>query len=340
LSICILFHCGFPNSESKNMVGQFFACASDGDETYLLARSFDTIPTNVRKVAESPPVGGDGLDLKTELATTMMPLLPLIAVPLLALIVMFICWRSKKHPEGTSLRGLASRGGSVQSSAAPSEVALERPECTSLCAELVVPPHGECVFALPVLQMPVCDEMVVRDVTDKNGEPLLHLALTRIPGDEAKPTQSEYVMLGKTDDSELAFCELELGQGDRRCSIFSLSGDLFAHLEEEWNFPVAAGERSFVVSGAAPMRWKLRFHGDFVGRKVQGINVATGRPVALISPGSDLSHRSHGENYKVRLGPLADSGLVIVSLVVIDRILRISPRSSIVNSCTTDSRKG
>ena len=312
------------------MAGQFFACASDGDEASLLAFSFDAIATNVRKVAEIPR----SVELKAEAETSMMPLLPLIVVPLFALFVMFICLRSKKDPEGTSLRSLESRSGSVQSSAAPSE----RPECTSLCAELVVPPHGECVFALPAFQVPVCDEMVVREVTDKNGKPLLRLAITHIPGDDAKPTQSEYVMLGKTDDSELAFCELELGQGDRRCSIFSISGDLFAHLEEEWNFPVAAGERSFVVSGVAPMRWKFRFHGDFVSRKVQGINVSTGRPVALISPGSDLSNSSNGEYYKVRLGPLADSGLVIVSLVVIDRILRISPRSSFVDSCTTDSR--
>mmetsp|Transcript_38763 Transcript_38763/g.102944 ORF Transcript_38763/g.102944 Transcript_38763/m.102944 type:complete len:342 (-) Transcript_38763:13-1038(-) len=331
-------------------------CSYDVDETFLLSR------VKVMNVAEARLTVNNFVSAPRQTAVThrsspsahqqgnmlVMPLLPVIALPVLLVLAGFIlCFRTKKKDaESTSLSaGLMPRNGSVHggsvrsvgSKSSSSKVDSKAHHC--LCTDLVVPPYGECVFALPVLQMPVFDDPIVREVTDKNGNPLLRLALTRIACDQLKPTQSEFVVLGRTDDQELAFCELELpasGQGDTRCSIFCTSGDLFAHVEEERHFSGAAGERSFIVYGVAPLKWRLRFHGDFVRRKVYGINVHTGRPVAVVASDSDFSFDTAQEHYKVRLGPLADSGLVLVSLVVIDRILYSSQRSSDVPRMRTD----
>lgn len=322
-------------------------CSHDVDETFLLFRG--------KVLAEGRLTVNNSLSAPQHKAVTFrsspsthqqgnmlfMPLLPVIALPVLLVLAGFIlCFRTKKKDsDSTSLSaGLLPRngsvhGGSVRSvgskSSSSSKVDSKAHHC--LCTDLVVPPYGECVFALPVLQMPVWDDPIVREVTDRSGNPLLRLALTRVACDQTKPTQSEFVVLGRTDDQELAFCELELpasGQGDTRCSIFCTSGDLFAHVEEERHFPGAAGERSFIVHGVAPLKWRLRFHGDFMRRKVYGINVHTGRPVAVVTSDADFSFDTAQEHYKVRLGPLADSGLVLVSLVVIDRIIYSSQRSS------------
>uniref|UniRef100_A0A7S1EW40 Uncharacterized protein n=1 Tax=Noctiluca scintillans TaxID=2966 RepID=A0A7S1EW40_NOCSC len=278
--------------------------------------------------------------------TVLVVSVPIILVALITLIAICMFCRPKtKDPDLSRqpLRSSASSTGWRESSKSLTNAAepVHSPP-TCLCSELVVPLRGECVLVLPSLRNVLSDDMVLRDIVDRNGKPLLRLALTRVPTGSRRSTQSELLMLAKLNEQDLTWCELEvprLEKGRAHCSIFCASGVLFASLREEDGETQDESHRSFVVSGASrDDPWRLRINGDFASRKLSVTNLSTGKPVAVVTSGQDMAFtRSTEDYYKVRLGPLGDSALVIMSCVVIDRILTLTNSPGSVTSSNVPS---
>lgn len=225
------------------------------------------------------------------------------------------------EPRSTFGEDVALRAGSVQ---------LEAPKF--LCPELSVPVSSECVLVLPSLRIAPHGDVVLRDITDKSGRALLRVGLTSSHQDVARATASEYVLLAKTNDQELAFAELYGGSTPRGTTeqgkMFFWNGTLHGKLWEDPSATLPVGDQAestsgplhcFVVVGVND-QWKLRFQGNFLERKVCVLNDAT-QIVAIVVPADDDVNAPSG-SYKLRLGPLADSGLIILALFTIDRLLR------------------
>jgi len=222
-----------------------------------------------------------------------------------------------------------------------------------LCNELVVPPNVECEFALPGLASAFVEELrmgnpreclvLPRGIADRTGKPLLRLALTRIPGEPPAPL-SEYLLIARPDETEVAFCELDITVSANfrvQCSIFTTVGEVFARIDEE--FEKASGERSFAVKGVHPnKRWTLRVHGDFAAHRLKMESVETGKVVAVVTDPDTVAFSSPpGEvYYKVRLASSADAALVIIALAAIDRIATLVPRYCDLPSSRSVSAKG
>merc|ERR1719350_2468738 len=99
-----------------------------------------------------------------------------------------------------------------------------------------------------------------------------------------------------------------------------------------------ASVHCFIVSSMTATPWQLHIQGDFEERKVCVLNEDS-QIVAMALPADDASQ---GDSYKLRLGPLADSGLIIVAMLAIDRMLRDPRRSPVFRGAphTSESPAG
>lgn len=200
-----------------------------------------------------------------------------------------------------------------------------------MCSELAVPGHTECVLALPSFLDVPRGEQVMRPLADRTGHTLLMAGLTskRLDGG-TQSWKTEFLSLARTDQHELAFCELVVGDGVNEKSFvnfFFWDGRLHSRMEEERMhrdsatlLPTLSG---FVIESATSNRWLLRLQGNFEERKISVIN-AVGDIVAMVTPGDDLEMRDQGrpeERYKLRLGPEADVAVIVLAVLASDRLL-------------------
>merc|ERR1719223_2587747 len=74
-------------------------------------------------------------------------------------------------------------------------------EAVGLCPDLTVPEGNECILGIPFLAGSILDDVVLKTIANKDGQPLLHAGLTR------SPAGGEYIVLMGRDRRELAFCE-------------------------------------------------------------------------------------------------------------------------------------
>lgn len=346
----------------------------DSDETYMLMQSLRFASVGVTdavrpEIYSNSPLmrwadrwtGSTGVILSDSWSSSEnsigVLLLPVFLIPLLAAGI-FACWwfrPFKPNEQRDEAPLVASRRSSEpssshlsvrQSSARPSLLSNRFPphKPTALCPEMVVAADMECIFAVPALKMPLSAQegMLLRNVTDKNGKALLRLALTRVPADKARSLESEYVMLTKLDETEMAFCELDVSnRGAPLSSIYLTTGDVYATVAEEIGYmppsrtEVRSEHRSFMVTGVSPNPLQLRFTGDFFNRDVSVVAVNTGRRVAVITAGEDMPvTRTRDDCYQVRLGPNADGALILVALIVMDRLLAFSTQPLVATSPT------
>lgn len=262
--------------------------------------------------------------------------IPIVVLFFVAGILAFYWLRQQKRemllPGAAAPQSRSVRPRSFSSASLPSRGSLVKGDGllpASLCPELVVAPHVECVFAVPLLQMHITTQegMVLRDITNKMGEPLLRLALTRVPTDHPRSVQSEYVMLTRLDETELAFCELEVTRRGTvaQCSVYCTTGDVFARVHQEEGAS-SGGLKSFIVTGMSENSpWQIRFSGDFIKHKIDAVVMETGKLVAAMSSGEEMPMASSGkfDHYQARLGPTADGALILISLLAIDRMMAL-----------------
>lgn len=188
-----------------------------------------------------------------------------------------------------------------------------------LCPELVVPPGSECVLLMPNLYTTLQGQVVMEDIFDWNGVALLKVGVTCTPaGSMSQTACSEYVLLSRLNEQELTFCEITIPKSNEggqfvKGSIYHWNGNLHATLVEE-NNETSAGNRSFRINVEGNS--SLRVSGNFMRRTVQVMEVLTEKIVAEVAPSPNP-----GKDYKLVMQPNADSGLVIISLLAIDRIL-------------------
>lgn len=230
-----------------------------------------------------------------------------------------------------------------------------------LCAELVVPEGIECALVLPSLVATLEGQVIMRDIFDQKRHPLLQVGITCTPSSLSQNIYSEYVLLSQRNGQELTFCELTIpksGDGHAKGSIYRWNGNLYAQMVEELassgytRTPMPPGHRSFVINTIAKRsqpQQQLRLEGDFNMRQVKATNLNGGITVATVTP-ADEAGFSPEEHYLLHLQPGADSGLVIVALLAIDRIidaagdgrmqqlssLPVSGRPSFMGSVTSD----
>lgn len=242
-----------------------------------------------------------------------------------------------------------SRGGSLMPSMRPSLVNVHSHgiAVTGLCPELNVPTGNECIVGMPSLVDSKPGEVLLKNIVDKGGQPLLYAGVT------SAPAGGEYVFLAKktrgTSDSpqerqELAFCEtggVVRAQGWLG-KIFSWEGELYAQVREAMaddevrrssvgpsgvspRMSMTGPNKSYIIVSAAGPPWELRVQGNFKERKLT-IEDGNKQTVAMVSPGYDLGLASASAHdfYRLRLGPGANSCTVMLALLTIERLLGLS----------------
>lgn len=268
----------------------------------------------------------------------------LISTPLVLGAVLFIIFHSSSFMKdgSRSVPRRKQREYTETESALPSVMTLpgspslprivqESQRIPPMCSELAVPGHTECVLALPSFLDVPRGEQVMRPLADRTGHTLLMAGLTskRLDGG-TQSWKTEFLSLARTDQHELAFCELVVGDGVNEKSFvnfFFWDGRLHSRMEEQRMhrdsatlLPTLSG---FVIESATSNRWLLRLQGNFEERKISVIN-AVGDIVAMVTPGDDLEMRDQGrpeERYKLRLGPEADVAVIVLAVLASDRLL-------------------
>eukprot|EP00450_Noctiluca_scintillans_P027129 CAMPEP_0194520048 /NCGR_PEP_ID=MMETSP0253-20130528/53912_1 /TAXON_ID=2966 /ORGANISM="Noctiluca scintillans" /LENGTH=527 /DNA_ID=CAMNT_0039364249 /DNA_START=1 /DNA_END=1584 /DNA_ORIENTATION=+ len=199
---------------------------------------------------------------------------------------------------------------------------------TVLCPQLTVPSNSECVLAVPSLLDVEHGSLVSRNLTDKDGLPLLRVGLSFTTRDPVADLPScEYVLLAaQSDEQELAFCQLQMKEEGERFSsatLFRWDGHPFARLMED---PISRAGRTFAVSSVSG-RWHIRFQGSFEERKVSVLN-ERGELIAMAERRDESFTDVAEGSYKLRMGPHVDSGVVILTMLSIDRIFVLEERLS------------
>lgn len=240
----------------------------------------------------------------------------------------------KPHQQAPVLAQRRGSAASVDSASTDSAVPPAAASAGSLLPELFVPPGSECVLGIPSLATAAPGEVLLKHITNKSGQALLYAGLT------SSPAGGEYVVLVKKDQQELAYCEMggAVEAEGLAGKIFRSDGVLHARIreatgEETRRFaarpqaPTAAVQhRMFLVSSATGAPWELHVRGDFKERQLTVADASGRQILAMTSPVADLpsaaldGQRPPHDHYKLRLGPNADSCMVIVALLAIERL--------------------
>lgn len=202
-----------------------------------------------------------------------------------------------------------------------------------LSNEYMVPAGSESHFVLPNMQPAFAHEFktpdclsIARDILDKTGDRVFRLAITRIAA-QSPSSFFECMLLAKPDGSELGSCELHLSNEDGRrrinCMIFLKTGDAFARMREVESHGDKR-QRSFEISGAHPKnQWDLRVDGDLTNHNAEVVNIRTSKLVAALT-GPEVS--SDNGFYGARFASMADTALMIIAFVAMDRIVTLVPK--------------
>uniref|UniRef100_A0A7S1F5J9 Uncharacterized protein n=1 Tax=Noctiluca scintillans TaxID=2966 RepID=A0A7S1F5J9_NOCSC len=264
----------------------------------------------------------------------LIPLVGLVAIGIFGFFLFEQFWPAKEQekkgprkpvPAGTgplaSTHSIQRVTGPLDSVVASARTLHSAPPVNPrfLCPELVVPTGSECVLLMPNLYTTLQGQVVMEDIFDRNGVALLKVGVTCTPtGSTSQTACSEYVLLSRLNEQELTFCEITIPKSNEggqfvKGSIYHWNGNLHATLVEE-NNETSAGHRSFIINVEGNS--SLRVSGNFMQRTVQVMEVLTEKIVAEVAPSPNP-----GKDYKLVMQPNADSGLVIISLLAIDRIL-------------------
>lgn len=196
-----------------------------------------------------------------------------------------------------------------------------------LCPELTLTEGSEVTVLMPSL-WPHVGELTVHAILDSDENALMQVSITSTPMTAAKGAYSEYVLLSQRNEREVGFCEVTVQKTSAGQSanglLYRWNGHLFAKLTERPSNRLSR-QRTFVVQTVAKgaHQQHMIITGDFLTREVQAMNTADDTALAVSSAREGVSSVVD-EYYRLLLHRNSDAGLVILSLLVIDRILQPS----------------
>jgi hypothetical protein len=196
-----------------------------------------------------------------------------------------------------------------------------------LCPELTLTENSEAIVLMPSL-WPQVGELSVHTILDVDHNALMQVSITSTPMTAAQGSYSEYVLLSQRNEREVGFCEVTVQRdaagGSANGLIYRWNGHLFAKLTERPSH-AASRQRSFAVNTVAKgtPQQQMIITGDFLSREVQVMNTADDSAVALSTTQEGVSSVVD-DYYRLLLQRNTDAGLVLLSLLVIDRILQPS----------------
>jgi hypothetical protein len=235
----------------------------------------------------------------------------------------------QRHVVGDLIRGGASR--------------KERPLCEELQA-----PGTECIIALPSLhEIPNGTSTLARNVVSKTGLPICKVALSRIngtilegvAGSGAQKDRPERIFLNAYHSKNLlGFCEFHLSHtcsfaGELRpflCFIYHHTGHHFATLEHDVSdrkLGSSVSTESILLGGAfvvkiAATAKRYRIAGDIAKRQLVVTEDDRQEIVIQVDPGQCLPFPEAGNSYYcLKIQPGVDAGVVMLSLLAIDRFV-------------------
>lgn len=175
----------------------------------------------------------------------------------------------------------------------------------TLCPCLVVPDGMEFVFAVREVLTDERQELSF-SVVDLEGSPLSHIIVN-----ESGSGPQCGIFLQMLDREPLASVRTDMlfERAGRLPEILLPSGEVFCAMERD-------GSREYVLRDQRKQRL-LRLQGNFRDKAVKVIN-ASGQLVALSE--RCVIAFDGGSHYQVRVAPHADAGLVLCSLLAVDKI--------------------
>lgn len=192
-----------------------------------------------------------------------------------------------------------------------------------LCPELVVPRGSECVLAVPALisRRPSLD--IEFDVRDTKGNPVLRAQTFSL----GSPTPTDLVIRGQTQPtivlrathpgSVLAYCSSTLSSTEAHPMfyIYRQDGELFAYLQrEERNERYGPAYVLKIGNGG-----QMFFYGVYAEHAINVWDNEQRELLAAVEGASmDFDYENH--YYKVRVAPNVDAGLILCSLLGIDKM--------------------
>jgi len=264
--------------------------------------------------------------------------------------------RDDKAGEGPDVvESRQTLGESMHPSA--SQKASYEPLCAELLAPGST---TECLIALPSINEVGQDggSTFERTIVSKTGQPIVtvRVAITRaadgmpdVAGGGSYGTPGQMLerisLIAFKKQNALGFCELRVPNGGvsaarpLKCCIYRPTGDLFATLEEE-----STGVVSSLLAASGSSSINPACGSSYDGRCYMLTTVATGtrvwiqgdikerslvvvsesneqKPIITVDNGDELQFPREGNNYyRLRVQPKADSGVVIMALLAMDRL--------------------
>lgn len=211
-----------------------------------------------------------------------------------------------------------------------------------LCPQLSIPEGAECILGIPTFVGMAPGDVMLKSIVDIGAQPLLHVGLT------SAPESGESILLATKTKQELAYTET--GNAVRAegwaGKIFRWDGELYAQFREA-DVPLGVSALdstfgpssvmslqsaspganvSYIIVGAQEPKWVLRMTGSFQERRLT-IRNDKGQVMADVTPGTDLAFSENaGDFYRMRLGPNADSGTLILALMAVERLYNLGAR--------------
>lgn len=191
-----------------------------------------------------------------------------------------------------------------------------------MCPSLVVPHGSECVLAVPVCRAGESQWFI----TDKSGTPLFHVSAERRAFESVErisvATARERTLLGA--------CELTIPRGHAHvagerssCSILNAQGQLYAQMHADTPLMPLGNNQVHTVHLVSSTATPIFVKGDFASFQMTVMDSAE-RPIAFVENGDTFRFERRGaEFYTLRVLSEADAGLVILSMLAIDRFPHI-----------------
>jgi hypothetical protein len=205
-------------------------------------------------------------------------------------------------------------------SGAPSDKVASRPD---MGLGLIVPEDKECVVALPniALLRPGSDK---HNITDKKGVPLFVMQFQTGPASGMRavlhgpksPTFS-LIIADKSGQRILATCEVTAtpANSEQLGLITARDGRHFAWIRRANAQENAAGEPNVLtVASAVGESWKMLIRGALFGQDIT-VTDEDGRTIGIASATNDATPRGTLECRMLRLGPGAESCLMMLSVL-------------------------
>jgi len=182
----------------------------------------------------------------------------------------------------------------------------------NLCPPLLVPSGMEFIFVMPeVIEAGRQEDSF--NVVDLNGSPLSHVVISeRTPMGQHRPGIYLQTLAGQT--LAVVYTEqIHTGTGKSPLICWP-SGAQFAVLKRDSSTGPTGRYKLKHRSGQK----LLTFHGDFLEKAINVVNHAGKLVCATERRAVDFDKR--GSYYQVRVAPHVDAGIVICSLLLIDKL--------------------